>query len=374
MKFQNLRIAPLMGRVTFDILDTDLAIVNSLRRAILSDIPTVGFVGEGEPTVEIHKNTGPLHNEIMVHRVGMVPIHLTEEDIEAFQDGLYEFTLSVENKTDNTMNVTTHDFKGTRDGKPLSERELKTMFPANKVSGQPILITRLRAGEALSLTAHPTKATAKHHASFSPVSMCSLRFLPDPEEAAKAESILDKERAYLKNKYNEPTAIEFAFEVENGGAMKDTDAARYIVTKALDSIMKRLDDAIQHEDDHVVCKEIEHGFEFTFENEDDTLGNLLQSMMFNRHVREGQPFQDVKISYVGYMCPHPLDPTMVLRVMFEDKTIKRDVSFAWSLLMDNCSWVRSTLLGISNEWAQFILMNSVAEKEKGKKAPMPKKA
>jgi len=364
MKFQNLRIAPLMGRVTFDILDTDLAIVNSLRRAMLSDIPTVGFVGEGEPTVEVHKNTGPLHNEIIIHRVGMIPLHLTDEEIEGFQEGLYEFELSVENKTNDTINVTTHNFNGTRDGKPMSDREIHTIFPANKVSGDPVLITRLRAGESLSLTARAVKATAKHHASFSPISMCSMRFLPDPEAIEKADGILDKERAFLMNKYNEPVAIEFAFEMENSNAMKDIESAKYLVYKALDSLMKRLDDAIQHEEDKVTCKEIENGFEYTFENEDDTLGNLLQSLMFNRHVREGQAFQDVKISYVGYMCPHPLDPTMVLRVMFEDKTLKRDISFAWALLMDNCSWIRSTLLGISNEWEQFILSNSVTEKEK----------
>jgi DNA-directed RNA polymerase subunit L len=202
--------------------------------------------------------------------------------------------------------------------------------------------------------------------------MCSFLFIQDPVEAEKADGILNKERAYIKNEYNEPIAIEFSFEIENGGAMKEIEAARYIFVKALDSIIGKLDKAIQHEEEYVVCKEIENGFEFTFENEDDTLGNLLQSLMFNRHVREGQMFQDTKISYVGYICPHPLDPTMLLRVMFEDKTIKRDVSFAWSLLMDNCSWIRTTMTGVSNEWLRFIQMNQetkkgkVEEKEKEK--------
>jgi len=370
--FQNLRIAPLFGRVTFDILNTDLAIVNSIRRTILSDIPTIGFIGEGETTIDIIKNTGPLHNEIMAHRVGMIPLHMTEEEIDGFQEGLYEFTLSVENKKDVTIDVTTHDFKGTRDDKMLTEKELRTIFPANKISNSPVLITRLRSSELLNLIARPVKSTAKNHASFSSVSMCSFLFIQDPVEAEKADGILNKERAYIKNEYNEPIAIEFSFEIENGGAMKEIEAARYIFVKALDSIIGKLDKAIQHEEDYVVCKEIENGFEFTFENEDDTLGNLLQSLMFNRHVREGQMFQDTKISYVGYICPHPLDPTMLLRVMFEDKTIKRDVSFAWSLLMDNCSWIRTTMTGVSNEWLRFIQMNQetkkgkVEEKEKEK--------
>lgn len=364
MMFQNLRLAPLMGRVTFDILDTDLAIVNALRRTLLTDIPTIGFVGEGEPTVEIHKNTGPLHNEIMIHRIGMIPLHLSEDEQESFQEGLYEFTLSVENAKEEKINVTTHDFKGTRDSQPLSEKELRKIFPVNEVSGDPILITRLRPKEALQVTARPVRATAKHHASFSPISMCSMRFLPDPVEAKKAEGILQKERAYLRNEYNEPTAIEFSFEIENGRAMKDIDAARYLVQKALDNLIQKLDRVIQHEPEYVVCKPIEHGFEFTFEDEDDTLGNLLQSPMFQRHVRDHQPYQDTKISYVGYVCPHPLDPSMILRVMLDDRNAVRETSFAWSLLTDNVASIRNTLTELSQKWQQFIQTNSVSPKQK----------
>lgn len=372
--FKNLRISS-FGRSTFDILDTDLAIVNGLRRSILADIPTIGFLGEGEPTIEIHTNTGPLHNEFMSHRISMIPLHFTEEETEAFQEGLYEFTLQIENTRDDMRNVTTHDFKGTRDGVELTEKEIHKIFPANKVSEEPILITRLRPGEMLHFTARPVKSTARHHASFAPVSICCFRFIQDPAEAAKVEGILNKERAYIKNEYQEPTAIEFSLEIENGGAMKDHEALRYVVNKAFDNLIQKLDKTIQHEDSYVVCKAIENGFEFTFENEDDTLGNLLQSMMFNRHIREGQTYQNVKLSYVGYSCPHPLDPTMVLRIMFEDKTLVRDETFAWSLLMDNCSWIRGTLTGMANEWLQFIETNSKPEPKKGamKKEKEPEK-
>ncbi|QIG60169.1 DNA-directed RNA polymerase II subunit RPB3 [Dishui Lake large algae virus 1] len=364
MVFQNLRISPLFGRATFDILDTDLAIVNGIRRVLLSEIPTIGFLGEGEPTIDVYKNTGPLHNELIIHRIGMIPLHFTEEDTEAFQEGLYEFSLFVENTKDVMINVTTHDFVGTRDGETISEKELKTIFPVNNVSGEPILITRLRPGEAIGITARPIKSTARHHAAFSPISMCSMRFIEDPAEASKTTNILDKERAFIKNQYNEPTAIEFSFEIENGGAMKDIGAIRYLVSKALDVIIGKIEKAIDHDEAYVTCNKIENGFEFVFENEDDTLGNILQSLMFNRHVREQQPFRDTRIGYVGYTCPHPLDPTMVLKVMFEDKTVKRDVDFAWALLMDNCSWIKSTISGISNEWLQFIQLNSLPVKGK----------
>jgi DNA-directed RNA polymerase subunit L len=261
-------------------------------------------------------------------------------------------------------NVTTHDFKGTRDGENLTEKEIHQIFPSNNISKEPILITRLRNGEALKITARPIKSTARHHASFSPVSICTFRFIEDPNEAPKADGILNKERAFLKNEYHEPIAIEFSLEIENGGAMKEHEAVRYVVSKAFDNLINKLDKVIQHEESYVVCKTIENGFEFTFENEDDTLGNLLQSMMFNRHIREGQLYQNVKISYVGYTCPHPLDPTMVFRIMFEDKDLKKDESFAWSVLSDNCSWIRSTLTGMLQKWLQFIESNSKPKTKK----------
>lgn len=361
--FKNLRVTS-YGSITFDILDTDLAIVNGLRRSILADIPTIGFVGEEEPTIEIYTNTGPLHNEFIIHRIGMIPLHFTEEEIEGFQEGIYEFTLDVENIKDVIRNVTTHDFKGTYEARELTEKEIHTIFPSNKISEKPILITRLRQGETLRLKAYPIKSTARHHASFSPVSVCCFRFIQDPLEASKVDSILDKERAYIKNEYQEPTAIEFTVEIENGQAMKEHGAVKYIMSKAFENLINKLDKVIEHDESYATCKSIQNGFEFTFENEDDTLGNLLQSLMFNRHVREGQIYQNVKIGYVGYTCPHPLDPTMVLRVMFEDKEIQMDEAFAWSLLMDNCSWIRSTLTGMMNQWLVFVDENSKPEPKK----------
>ena len=57
----------------------DLSIVNGIRRVILTEIEVVGFYGEDEPSVEIHKNTGPLHNEFMKHRIGLIPINVNEK-------------------------------------------------------------------------------------------------------------------------------------------------------------------------------------------------------------------------------------------------------------------------------------------------------
>jgi DNA-directed RNA polymerase subunit L len=50
------------------------------------------------------------------------------------------------------------------------------------------------------------------------------------------------------------------------------------------------------------------GFDFVFQREDHTLGNLLQTWM------EQNLMDTEQITFVGYKVPHPLRDEMVLRV------------------------------------------------------------
>jgi DNA-directed RNA polymerase II subunit RPB3 len=77
--FKNYSYEPKSLKNSFDIFNMDLSIANGIRRVILTEIPTVGFYGEDEPTIEIIKNTGPLHNEFMKHRIGLIPISVSED-------------------------------------------------------------------------------------------------------------------------------------------------------------------------------------------------------------------------------------------------------------------------------------------------------
>ena len=98
---------------------------------------------------------------------------------------------------------------------PLRDQHIKKLvelFPPNKVSNDHILITRLRPGEHLNFKAHVVKRIARDNASFNPVSLSNLVYIQDPTEAAKHDSILDKERCYYKNKYGDP--IKFRFDIE----------------------------------------------------------------------------------------------------------------------------------------------------------------
>ena len=54
MQFHNNKIAKVYAKkFSIEIKDIDLALINALRRIILSEIPVVGFRGEDEPSLEV---------------------------------------------------------------------------------------------------------------------------------------------------------------------------------------------------------------------------------------------------------------------------------------------------------------------------------
>ena len=76
--FQNYNYDEPSGCSSFEINNIDLAIINGIRRVILTDIPIAGIIGEklenDDPSVDIVINNGALHNEIIIHRIGLIPI------------------------------------------------------------------------------------------------------------------------------------------------------------------------------------------------------------------------------------------------------------------------------------------------------------
>ena len=177
--FKNYNYESKSQKHSFDINNMDLSIANSIRRIILTEIPVVGFYGEDEPSIDIISNTGPLHNEFMKHRIGLIPINVSEDITDNYIDNDYKFELNIVNNTSSTINITTADFTGTYKDVNLTVNELKILFPPNPITKHNILITRLRAGEELHLNARAIKRTAKTNASFSPVSLSNFYFIED---------------------------------------------------------------------------------------------------------------------------------------------------------------------------------------------------
>jgi len=69
----------------------DKSITNAIRRTLLTDIPTVGFKlypnGENNDLI-MSKNESSLHNEMLLHRISFIPLHL--EPVNYMRNHLFE--------------------------------------------------------------------------------------------------------------------------------------------------------------------------------------------------------------------------------------------------------------------------------------------
>jgi DNA-directed RNA polymerase subunit L len=332
-------------RHSFLISNVDLAIVNSIRRVLLSEIPVVGFYGEDEPTIKIPFNSGPLHNEFMIHRIGLIPIHVNETVTESYEDDDYKFELNIKNKTNEITNITTEHFTGTYKDRDLTKKELEALFPPNKTTKSHILITRLRPTEQIHVTATAIKRTGKLNAAFSPVSLANFFFVETDKETK--DNILDKQRNYIRNEYGDPISINFQIESVNGLSYK------YLFKKAIDIIIEKLENLMMKLNEDAIPIEAvpscENSYNFQIDNEDDTLGNIIQSLLHNKYIRDENKYKSYNCSYVGYICPHPLIHRLIVRFSLSTD----DTQIYKQFFIDNCKEIIKIMEDIRMEWNKF---------------------
>jgi len=347
--FNNYLYDKIADRHSFNIDNLDLGLINSIRRVILSEIPVVAFYGEEHPTINILFNNTPLHNEFMIHRIGLIPLHIKEAIVEKYEDDDYTFELNKENNNPDIkmLNITTADFTGTYKDKPLTAKELEEIFPPNPITKNHILITRLRLNEKIHLKANAIKRTAKINSSFSPVSLSNFFFVVDDLEANKTDNILDKERSYFKDKYGEPSKINFQIETINGHSYK------YLFKKAMDILIDKLENLILKLDNKEIeieeVQNIPNSFNFKIDDEDDTLGNIIQSILHNKYIREKSKYNDLNCDYVGYICPHPLIKQLLVRFTLSTT----DKQLFYNFFSQNCKNIIKIINEIKDEWVKF---------------------
>lgn len=136
--------------LVFTIRDTNTYYANELRRAMISDVPTLAI-----DTVDIEINDSVLHDEMLVHRLGLVVIN---------SDNLSNIKIELNVECENDYLDVTSDM--------LVSKNL--ILPS-------ILIVRLYKGERIKLTAIARKGTGRDHAKWSPVAAIhySLAYLND---------------------------------------------------------------------------------------------------------------------------------------------------------------------------------------------------
>jgi DNA-directed RNA polymerase subunit L len=340
----------------FRLAPSPVEYANALRRTMITEVETVGFradiLDDGSTAdVKITRNSTPMSNEMLAHRIGLLPIHVKEP--LQWNPDQFTFKLDITNEDAAARDIVAADItvlknRGPEED-PLPVPSVEFFHP-DPVTRDTTLLTVLkgRTGtqepESLTFTAKATLGTGRQNARFMPVtSRCAYGYTIDDNDDRRKEifnrwlstskkispselegdsdkkAALDREfntmeyqRCYKIDEAGEPYSYDFT--VESVGVLDPT----YIVARALDILQAKLlkyasiDSGQLPEGLRVVPAEARGKmFDFVFQGEDHTLGITLQTWLdINLMPKE-------QISFVGCKVPHPLRDEMVLRVGVE---------------------------------------------------------
>ena len=352
----------------------DKSIINSIRRTLLSDIPSVAFRTDdgSKKDIILHTNNTSLHNEFLSHRISLIPLYIdpktfhksylfqlkvkhdklelyqfvTTGDFEIFplqtelsnklkdlendylsDDPDYIIQMNQLDEVLSTISLSNYDLDN-----PLSTKDKEKIFRPFEFRKQKhgIFITELKNTndktntQELYIYGSPSISTAREHSRWQPVSCATYSFVKDEqlflkilqekiqvnnidpdkhEEYSRDLYLSESERYYLRDKQDEPYIYNF----------KVTSVhyydSKYLFLLACEILIEKLNN-IKDNCKHLlvgtescidISKQNEYVYHFIIHNEDDTLGNILQS-----HISKNINEKDL-IQVCGYKKVHPLE-------------------------------------------------------------------
>ena len=193
-------------KITIDRLSCSIA--NSLRRIMISEVPTISI-----DLVSVEINTSLINDEFLSHRLGLIPLksgfakkmkYTRECECDNYCSKCsYIFILDLKSKEPETMIYSTHllnsnqenDFLGNSIS-PVHDSGSNTKF-----SSKAILIGKLKIGQQLKVFCIAKKGIGLEHSKWSPVSVIKLKVDPifylDLENLNKSLSYLQKKKLHL---------------------------------------------------------------------------------------------------------------------------------------------------------------------------------
>ncbi|KCV70498.1 hypothetical protein H696_02839 [Fonticula alba] len=176
--------------IEFDFVGIDAALANAIRRILLAEVPTMAI-----ENVYVKNNTSVLHDELLCHRLGLIPIYADPRQ--------FDFKFAEDEATDINTIVLSLNVKCTHNpsapagasdpnvryiNSTAFSRDIKWVPQgpqAERFAEDPIRpvhdaieIIRLRPGQELDIDMHCVKGIGKIHAKWSPVSTAFYRIMP----------------------------------------------------------------------------------------------------------------------------------------------------------------------------------------------------
>jgi DNA-directed RNA polymerase subunit D len=152
----------------FILRDSSPAFANALRRGMLADVPVMAI-----EDVIFLENTSVMYDEILAHRLGLVPLktdldaYVPREECDCKSDlgcakCTSSFVLEAE-ATDQTLTVYSGDLKAATETVPTSDR---------------IPIVKLAPGQKVKLEAYARLGRGSEHAKWQAASVAAYRYMP----------------------------------------------------------------------------------------------------------------------------------------------------------------------------------------------------
>ncbi|XP_061353173.1 uncharacterized protein LOC133297953 isoform X2 [Gastrolobium bilobum] len=220
--------------IEFDMIGIDPALANAFRRILIAEVPTMAI-----ERVYIANNTSVIQDEVLAHRLGLIPIsadpRLFEYPDEKNEKNTIVFKLHVHcRKGQPRITVKSDELKWLPNGSELLSEDTKQNtgskpktftsfncsqeslpeFSSNSLGPKDldIILAKLGAGQEIELEAHAVKGIGKTHAKWSPVATAWYRMLP---EVVLLKDVEDELAEELKNKC--PVGV---FDIEDIGKGK----------------------------------------------------------------------------------------------------------------------------------------------------------
>eukprot|EP00375_Theileria_parva_P002652 XP_765333.1 DNA-directed RNA polymerase I [Theileria parva strain Muguga] len=176
-KVKNLQVKFLKKTPEFSVVEIvglDVSLANALRRILISEVPTLAV-----ETVQIYQNTGVIQDELLAHRLGLIPFAI-DPDLFNFKSNFKTNCEEINDKNSVCFKLKVKYNKFDQSDY-LSSNSL--MFKDNppKPVYDDILITKLAPGQEIDLNMYLEKGIGKVHSKWSPVSTAVYKFMPKIE-------------------------------------------------------------------------------------------------------------------------------------------------------------------------------------------------
>lgn len=309
------------------------SMVNALRRIILSEVPYIAtYRNEARDASSrggfvVTHNTGRLHNDMLVDRLALVPIHLTRSEVDQFIPGSVTVRLQAKNDGASRRDITSQDLDVSLFGKP--HPNAKACYVPHPATDHFPLITKLYPGEHIDVTMTLEKDVARKHAAFAVASLVAMQpHLDDDEyraqrarieadttldDDAKAQALnycdfITRKQLISRSEDGEPTGYSLTVETECGLTPHE------IVSSAMDVLLHKFSSsALSYE---VSTDADARSVFFTLSEQGHTFGSVLQDLCMRDR-------EQLAIESVGYYETHPLEDRIVVRVVLSPEEFKR---------------------------------------------------